>query len=154
MGLETAKVGKRGTVGIPSAIRRNYGIEEGSLIIVEARPEGVLLRPVVTLPVEIYTPERKAGFLLNNTVTSEDYAWAVKEVRKMGLDPDTIPHDKTTGKCLLTGSLLMQTFCSPWIMEVLPQGVCGDSPPMKNVYSLHPNMSLKRQGVTLLVQNS
>lgn len=60
----------------------------------EARLEGVLLRPVVTLPVEIYTPERKAEFLLNNTITPEDYAAAVKEVRSMGLDPATIPHKK------------------------------------------------------------
>ena len=70
MGLETAKVGKRGTVVITSAIRRNYGIEEGSLIIVEARLEVVLLRPVVKLSVEIYPPVRKAGIILNNTVTS------------------------------------------------------------------------------------
>jgi hypothetical protein len=49
---------------------------------------------VVTLPVEIYSAERKAEFLLNNTVTADDYASAVKEVRNMGLDPETIPHKK------------------------------------------------------------
>ena len=32
--------------------------------------------------------------LLNNAVTPEDYRWAVQEVRKMGLDPDSIPHEK------------------------------------------------------------
>jgi AbrB family looped-hinge helix DNA binding protein len=94
METETTKVGKRGTVVIPAELRRRYGFEEGSLIIAEGRPEGVLLRPVVTLPFEKYTPERKAEFLLNNAVTSEDYAWAVKEVRKMGIDPDKIPHEK------------------------------------------------------------
>jgi hypothetical protein len=31
---------------------------------------------------------------LNNAVTSRDYAWAVREVRKMGLDPRSIPHEK------------------------------------------------------------
>jgi len=94
MGLGATKVGKRGTVVIPANLRRKYGLEEGSLVIAEARPEGVLLRPVVTLPIEIYTPERKAEFLLNNAITPEDYAWAVKEVQKMGLDPETIPHEK------------------------------------------------------------
>jgi AbrB family looped-hinge helix DNA binding protein len=97
MSGETAKIGKRGTVVIPSSIRRSYRFEEGSLVIVEARPEGVLLRPVVTLPVDIYTGERKAAFLLNNTVTPEDYASAVQEVRKMGLDPQKIPHKKPEG---------------------------------------------------------
>lgn len=92
MSIQTTKIGKRGTVVIPAAIRQKYGFEEGSQLIVETRPEGLLLRPVVTLPVEIYTPERKAEFLLNNAVTQEDYLDAIKEVRKMGLDPETIPH--------------------------------------------------------------
>jgi bifunctional DNA-binding transcriptional regulator/antitoxin component of YhaV-PrlF toxin-antitoxin module len=97
MGNETTKVGKRGTVVIPVGMRRKYGFEEGSLIIAEPRAEGVLLRPVVTLPLEIYTPERKAEFLLNNAITPEDYEWAVKEVRKLGLDPETIPHERPKG---------------------------------------------------------
>ena len=97
MHVEKTKVGKRGTVVIPAGLRRSYGFEEGSLVIVEARPEGVLLRPVVTLPVEIYTAERKAAFLLSNTVTPEDYTLAIEEVRKMGLDPEAIPHKKPEG---------------------------------------------------------
>ena len=36
----TSRVGKRGTVVIPAALRRRYGIEEGSLIIAEDREEG------------------------------------------------------------------------------------------------------------------
>ncbi len=94
METEKTKVGKRGAVIIPIGLRKKYGLEEGSLLIAEARTEGVLLRPVATIPLEIYTAERKAEFLLNNAVTSEDYAWAVKEVRKMGLDPDKVPHEK------------------------------------------------------------
>jgi AbrB family looped-hinge helix DNA binding protein len=90
----TAKIGKRGTIVIPANIRQNYGLEEGSQVIVEVRSEGLLLRPVVTLPVELYSPERKAEFLLNNAITQADYDQAVKEVRKMGLDPDEIPHEK------------------------------------------------------------
>jgi len=90
----TTKIGKRGTIVIPANIRQNYGLEEGSQVIVEARSEGLLLRPVVTLPIEIYSHERKAEFLLNNAITQADYDQAVKEVRKMGLDPDEIPHEK------------------------------------------------------------
>jgi AbrB family looped-hinge helix DNA binding protein len=97
MGNETTKVGKRGTVVIPVGMRRKYGFEEGSLVVAEPRAEGVLLRPVVTLPLEIYSPERKAEFLLDNVITPEDYEWAVKEVRKLGLDPETIPHERPKG---------------------------------------------------------
>lgn len=94
MEKEATKMGKRGTVVIPAGIRRKYGFEEGLPLLAEGRPEGILLRPVLTLPFERYTPERKAEFLLNNAVTSRDYAWAVREVRKMGLDPRSIPHEK------------------------------------------------------------
>ncbi len=41
---------------------------------------------------EIYNPERKAEFLLNNAVDEADYRKARKEVRKLGVDPDSIPH--------------------------------------------------------------
>ncbi len=94
MNIETTKVGKRGTIVIPAGLRHKYGFEEGSLVVAEAQEEGVLLRPAVTLPLERYTPERKAEFLLNNAVTLEDYAWALKEVKKLGIDPKTIPHEK------------------------------------------------------------
>jgi len=92
--VNTTKIGKRGTVVIPAPIRKKYGFREGSQLIVEERQNGVMLRPVVTLPIEIYTAERKAEFLLNNTVTIEEYKVAVKEIQKMGLDPATIHHKK------------------------------------------------------------
>jgi hypothetical protein len=44
------------------------------------------------LPVERYTPERKAEFLLSNALDAKDYREARKEVRKLGLDPDKIRH--------------------------------------------------------------
>ena len=91
------RVGKRGTIVIPAKLRRQFHLEEGAYIIVEACDEGILIRPASLHPVELYTPERKAQFLLMNAVDAADYAEAVLEVRKMGLDPDTIPHDKPPG---------------------------------------------------------
>jgi hypothetical protein len=44
--------------------------------------------------VEIYTDQRVAQFLLNNSVDAGDYNRAVKLVRKMGLDPAKIEHWK------------------------------------------------------------
>ena len=91
------RVGERGTIVIPAKLRRQFHLEEGSYIIVEACDEGILIRPASLHPVEVYTPERKAQFLLMNAVGAADYAEAVREVRNMGLDPDTIPHDKPPG---------------------------------------------------------
>ena len=79
---------------IPAALRRRFGIEEGSLIIAEGREEGILLRPALAVPLESYTAKRKAEFLLSNAVDGEDYARAEEEVRKMGFDPAAIPHRK------------------------------------------------------------
>ena len=92
--METSKVGKRGTVVVPARLRRKFGIEEGCLVVAEERPEGILIRPAVALPLEIYTPERKAQFLLSNAVDKEDYRGAVAEVKKMGLKPARIRHNR------------------------------------------------------------
>jgi AbrB family looped-hinge helix DNA binding protein len=94
---ELTKMGKRGTLVIPAALRRRFALEDGSPVLIEERKDGLSVRPAVTLPVEIYTPQRKAEFLLNNAVTKADYRWAVKEVRRLGLDPNTIPHEKPRG---------------------------------------------------------
>ncbi len=91
---ESAKVGKRGAVVIPAKLRKKFGIEEGSSVLVEEAADGVLIRPAVTVPIEIWSPERKAAFLLENAVDPEDYEWARREVGRMGLDPDRIPHGK------------------------------------------------------------
>ncbi len=95
--MEPLRIGRRGTMVIPSALRRKYGFEEGTLIVAEPLPEGILLRPAVALPLEVYSKERKAEFLLTNAVTPEDYAWALAEVRKMGIDPNSVPHEKPVG---------------------------------------------------------
>ena len=91
---ETTKIGKRGTIVIPARLRRRFGFEEGTPVLVEECSDGVTIRPAVTVPVEIYTLERKAEFLLENAVDAEDYARAVEEVRKLGLDPENIPHER------------------------------------------------------------
>ncbi len=90
----TSKVGKRGTIVVPAELRERYGFDEGALVIAEEREDGILLRPAVAIPVEVYTPERRAEFLLANAVDDEDYQQAVAEVREMGLDPDRIPHQR------------------------------------------------------------
>jgi AbrB family looped-hinge helix DNA binding protein len=87
-----SKVGRRGTIVLPAKLRRRLGIEEGSFVVAEERADGILIRPATVLPVEIYTLERRAEFLLNNVVSVEDYRRARTEVKRMGLDPDRIKH--------------------------------------------------------------
>ncbi|MFZ0661925.1 MAG: AbrB/MazE/SpoVT family DNA-binding domain-containing protein [Acidobacteriaceae bacterium] len=90
--METSRVGKRGTIVVPIKLRQRFGLKEGDLLITEEREDGILFRPAIAVPVEIYTPERKAEFLLNNAVTKEDYDAACDAVRELGLDPAKVPH--------------------------------------------------------------
>jgi AbrB family looped-hinge helix DNA binding protein len=90
--MEAAKVGKRGAIVVPAKLRRRFGIEEGSFITAEEREDGILIRPAMIVPVEKYSRERKAEFLLTNAINAADYKRARREVRKLGLDPDRVPH--------------------------------------------------------------
>ena len=90
--MQSAKVGKRGAIIVPADLRRRFGIEEGTLVTAEATEDGILIRPAVVVPIEKYTPQRRAEFLLSNAVDKIDYQRARKEVEKLGLDPDSIPH--------------------------------------------------------------
>ncbi|MGB8062000.1 MAG: AbrB/MazE/SpoVT family DNA-binding domain-containing protein [Candidatus Sulfotelmatobacter sp.] len=90
--MQSARVGKRGAIVVPARLRKRFGIEEGSIVIAEEKENGILIRPAMVVPVERYTPERKAEFLLSNATDAADYRKARKEVRKLGLDPDSIPH--------------------------------------------------------------
>jgi AbrB family looped-hinge helix DNA binding protein len=90
--MQSARVGKRGAIIVPASLRKRFGIEEGSIVTAEEKEDGILIRPAVVVPIERYTPERKAEFLLSNAVDEADYRSAQRAVRKLGLDPDSIPH--------------------------------------------------------------
>jgi hypothetical protein len=64
---------------------------------IEPRDGGALIRPALLLPVQVYTPERKAQFILSNAFDAADFTGAVEAVRAMVLDPKTIPHFKPPG---------------------------------------------------------
>ena len=97
MATETSRIGKRGTFVIPATLRRRFGIQEGSEVIAEETPDGILIRPAMTVPIEVCSAERRAEFLLSNAVDPDDYRLAADEVRRMGLDPDEIPHRRPEG---------------------------------------------------------
>lgn len=55
-------VNARGVVTLPAGLRQVLGIKADDTLIAETTPEGLLLRPAVTLPVEIYTDQRVREF--------------------------------------------------------------------------------------------
>jgi AbrB family looped-hinge helix DNA binding protein len=58
----TVTITSRGVVTLPAKLRQALGLKADDQLIAETTPEGLLLRPAVTLPVEIYTPQRIREF--------------------------------------------------------------------------------------------
>lgn len=58
----TLTVTRRGVVTLPAKLRQALGIKADDQLIAEMTAEGLLLRPAVTLPIEIYTEQRIREF--------------------------------------------------------------------------------------------
>ena len=58
----TLTINNRGVVTLPAKLRHALGLKANDQLIAETTPQGLLLRPAVTLPLELYTPERLQEF--------------------------------------------------------------------------------------------
>ncbi len=58
----TLTITSRGVVTLPAKLRQTLGLKADDQLIAETVPEGLLLRPAVTLPIELYTPGREREF--------------------------------------------------------------------------------------------
>jgi AbrB family looped-hinge helix DNA binding protein len=58
----TLTLTSRGVVTLPAKLRRALGLGPDDQLIAETTPEGLLLRPAVTLPIEIYSEKRIREF--------------------------------------------------------------------------------------------
>lgn len=58
----TLTVSSRGVVTLPARFRAALGIAADDHVIAEATPDGILLRPAVTLPIEMYSAARIQEF--------------------------------------------------------------------------------------------
>jgi AbrB family looped-hinge helix DNA binding protein len=71
----TVTISGRGLIALPAKMREAVGIRPQDNLIAETTPEGILLRPAVTVPIEIYTDERIAEF---DQAEAELAAWFQK----------------------------------------------------------------------------
>ena len=58
----TLTINSRGVVTLPAKLRQAMGLKADDQLIAETTPQGLLLRPAITLPLEIYSPERIREF--------------------------------------------------------------------------------------------
>ena len=54
----TLTITSRGVISLPAALRRAIGLKANDQLIAEATPDGILLRPAITVPLEIYSDVR------------------------------------------------------------------------------------------------
>ena len=74
----TLTISSRGVLTLPAKLREAIGLRPEDPVIAETTPEGLLLRPAVTLPVEIYTEARIREF----DRAEEELAGFLKKKRK------------------------------------------------------------------------
>ncbi len=53
---------ERGVITIPAQLRQAYGLKANDELILEDTDAGILLRPSISVPIEIYTEARIAEF--------------------------------------------------------------------------------------------
>jgi AbrB family looped-hinge helix DNA binding protein len=58
----TLTVTSRGVITLPAKLRQALGLKADDQLIAETTPEGLLLRPAVTLPIELYSDKRIREF--------------------------------------------------------------------------------------------
>jgi antitoxin PrlF len=58
----TLTINSRGVVTLPAKLRQAMGLKTDDQLIAETTAEGLLLRPAVTMPVELYTEARVREF--------------------------------------------------------------------------------------------
>jgi len=66
-------INSRGTLTLPRELRKRLGLDSAGQIVAEETSDGILLRPGVTFPVEVYSEERLAEFARNNEAVLAKY---------------------------------------------------------------------------------
>lgn len=79
----TITITSRGVVTLPLGLRKALGIKAQDTLIAETTPDGLLLRPAITVPVEIYTDKRIREF----DESEEELAEVMRRPRPPGPKP-------------------------------------------------------------------
>lgn len=71
-------INERGTLTLPKEMRRRLGVQGNAQVVAEDTEEGILLRPGVTFPVEMYSEKRLAEFRKHNEEALAGYRFKKK----------------------------------------------------------------------------
>lgn len=71
-------INNRGTLTLPKEMRRRLGVSASAQIVAEETAEGILLRPGITFPLEVYSDKRLAEFRKHNEEALAGYRFKKK----------------------------------------------------------------------------
>lgn len=66
-------INHRGTLTLPKEMRQRLGVSRNAQIVAEETEDGILLRPGVTFPIELYSDARLAEFRRHNEESLAGY---------------------------------------------------------------------------------
>jgi antitoxin component of MazEF toxin-antitoxin module len=58
----TIQINKRGNLSLPKQLMRMLGVKKGGAVLAEPSDQGIVLKPAVAFPVEMYSDSRMAEF--------------------------------------------------------------------------------------------
>lgn len=92
-------MGKRGTLVVPAKIRKRLGLEDGCYLSIAERDDCIEFRRVKFggEKTEASSQDGKralAASILSGATNLGEYLAAIEEVRRMGLEPEEIPHER------------------------------------------------------------
>ena len=90
MDSTTIKMGKRGTLVLPAKLRKQFGLEDGSMLTVAAKDGAISIRPAYVYEPEVWSDEERSYFILINSMTKEEWNTNLPEVLQLGIDPARI----------------------------------------------------------------
>jgi bifunctional DNA-binding transcriptional regulator/antitoxin component of YhaV-PrlF toxin-antitoxin module len=69
----------RGTLTLPKEMRQRLGLQDAGQVVAEETAQGILIRPGVTFPIEIYSEKRLAEFDRANEQALRHYRFKKKK---------------------------------------------------------------------------
>lgn len=92
-------MGKRGTLVVPAKIRKRLELEDGCYLSITEHEDGIEFRKVKFGSDASKCPSEDskralAASILSGATNLGEYLAAIEEVRRMGLEPEEIPHER------------------------------------------------------------
>ncbi len=87
-------MGKRGTIVVPAKLRKRLGLSDGCFLLLTEKPDSFEIQ---LARLELAEPDgrrRQASSILSSAQNLGEYLAAIEEVRRMGLEPEEIPHER------------------------------------------------------------